>query len=71
MSESLRARCLAIDFASDLADEEPDPSNWEPYLILLVRRLEKEANFTSRPEALQPVLARVRDELNYRLDTIR
>lgn len=71
MSESLRARCLAIDFASDLADEEPDPRNWEPYLVLLLRRLEKEANYTSRPEALQSVFARMRAELDTRLDTIR
>jgi hypothetical protein len=71
MSESLRARCLAIDFASDLAEEEPDPRKWEPYLVLLLHRLEKEANYTSRPEALQVVFSSMRDELNARLDTIR
>lgn len=71
MSESLRARCLAIDFASDLAEEEPDPRNWSPYLALLLRRLEKEANYSSRPEGLKAALTNMRDEINARLDTIR
>lgn len=71
MSNSLEARCLVIDFVSDLADAEPDPRDWGPYLHLLLQRLETEAEENGRPEAISSVFATLHDELNMKMKTIR
>ncbi len=63
MSSSVEARCLVIDFVNDLANVVPDPADWGPHLSLLIKRLENEAYELDRPEALQVVLAQLRNEI--------
>jgi len=66
MSSSVEARCLVIDFVNDLANTEPDPADWTPHLILLLKRLKAEAYELNRPEALQAVFAELHSELGNR-----
>lgn len=67
MSSSVEARCLVIDFVSDLANVVPDPADWGPHLLLLIKRLESEAYELDRPDALQTVFAQLRNEITVTL----
>lgn len=63
MSVSVEARCIVYDFVTDLANVEPDPSNWAPHLRVLLKRLEDEADKLDRSDAFKQTCAALCDEL--------
>jgi len=68
MGTSVEARCLVYDFVTDLANVEPDPSNWAPHLKVLLKRMEDEADRLDRVEAFKNTYAALRDELSERME---
>ncbi len=67
MSTSVEARCLVYDFVTDLANVEPDPTNWAPYLKVLLKRLEDEADKLDRIEAFKGTYAALCEDLSEQL----
>ena len=64
MSTSVEARCLVYDFASELVQVEPDPAKWAPHLIVLLKRLESEADKLDQAEALKSAYVNLCAELS-------